>query len=54
MPDETQTQPEPRCHACGQPLVTWADAHTIEDCRAWRRMSDTDRLHMIEDVMDGR
>lgn len=55
MPSQTsETVAEPRCSACGQPLVTWADPHTIEDCRAWLAMSDSDRVHMTEDVLEER
>lgn len=32
MPDD-----EPRCAECGQPLDSWAQHHTIEDCRWWQQ-----------------
>lgn len=32
MPDKEDI----RCQDCGQPLATWAEPHSMEDCEWWK------------------
>lgn len=34
---------EPRCAECGQPLASWMQSHTVEDCERWKAMKPSER-----------
>lgn len=57
MIDQTQTEQsnsEPRCADCGQPLVTWDQQHTTDDCQRWRDEDPHVREVIERNVREGR
>lgn len=52
-PPETPRTAQPCCAACGQPLASWMQKHTVLDCIKWKEMRESERQEIERIVRAG-